>query len=299
MPLILVLGGTGTQGGNVARELLKHGHRVRVLSRDPDSMAARQVKELGAEVRQGDLANPDSLASVMEGVDAMFSVQYADPFDMSVEPRNAFNMAEAAKKAGIKQVVHTSVAGSDIFPRWNKSAMLTMYWEHKYYIEELVRKGGFTHWTILHPSYFMENFLEPLATYMAPELKNGKLVGALYPETPLKLNCGQDTATFARAAFENPEQFSGSDINIASDELSMAQIAATLSEALDKKIVYEQVNTEDGIKRGLLEGTLESHQWMNEVRGWGFDLNETKAFNLPTKSFVQWLQENKNKIVVQ
>ncbi len=40
---ILIIGGTGVQGGNVAREMLKHNYRVRVLSRNPQSAAAQEI----------------------------------------------------------------------------------------------------------------------------------------------------------------------------------------------------------------------------------------------------------------
>lgn len=296
--LILVVGGTGTQGGNVARELLKHGHRVRVLSRDPASPAAKQIAQQGAEVVKGDLGDPASLTPVMERVTAIFSAQYADPYDPSAELRNASNMVLAAQEAGVRQVIHTSVVGTNVFPRWDKSAILSQNWENKYQVEELIRHGGFEYWTILHPSWFMENLTEPLASLMAPELRRGKLFGVLYPDTLIKLNCGEDTARFARAGFENPEKFHGKDINIAGEELSMTQIAARLSEIAGRDIVYEEVSPEEAVRRGLLEGTAQSHHWMNEVPGFGFDLAETKAYGIPLKSFEKWINENRSRIFI-
>jgi len=291
--LILVIGGTGTQGGNVARELLKHGHRVRILTRDPESAAAQAIAAKGAELIQGDLADAASLEPAMDNVSAIFSVQYADPYDQTVEPRNAANMVEAARKAGIEQVVHTSVAGSNVFPRWDKYKYLTQTWENKYDIEELIRNGSFQAWTILHPCWFMENFVEPNSAIMAPELKNGVLFGTLKGDTPLKLNSGEDTAKFARAAFENPQKFHGKDINVASDELSMTEIAQTLSRVLDKKVVFETVGDEETRKRGMLEGTVYFMEWLEEVPGYGFDIQETREYGVELKSFAEWVEENR------
>ncbi|GAL84747.1 NmrA family protein [Sporocytophaga myxococcoides] len=295
-PNILVIGGTGTQGGNAARELLKHGHRVRVLARNPESLAAKRLEQLGAEIVQGDLREQATLVSAMKDVTALFSAQYSDPNDTSIELRNAYNMVHVAKETGVRQIIHTSVIGSNIFPRWKKSPLLSNLWEIKYEVEEYIRQGGFQYWTILHPSFFMENFAEPLSKYMAPELKQGKLFGVLHPETPIKLNCGEDTARFARGGFENPGKFNAKDINIASEELSMDQVATQLSEKLGRKITYEEVTVEEGVKRGLWEGTAQSHHWMNEVPGFGFDLNETLSFDIPLKSFEQWITENKSSI---
>lgn len=297
--LILVVGGTGTQGGNVARELLKHGHRVRILTRNAESQAARLLAAQGAEIIQGDMAYLASLEPAMDNVSAIFSAQYADPTDRSIEHRNTANMVQAARKAGVEQVVHTSVVGTDVNKRWNKYQFLAEMWEAKYEVEQLVRKGGFRYWTVQHPTWFMENFIEPGSAMMAPDLKRGVLFGNLYADTPIKLNSGEETAKFARAAFENPERFSGKDINIASDELSMSQIAETLSRILGKQVVYESLSREAAVQRGLLPGTAYSMEWMNEVPGFGFDIEETRQYGVPLKSFAEWVEENKQRIDIR
>lgn len=296
--LILVIGGTGTQGGHVARELLKHGHRVRILTRNLASGASQAMAAKGAEMIQGDLADPASLEPAMQNVSAIFSVQYADPYDQTIEPRNAANMVQAAQKAGIEQVVHTSVAGSNLFPRWDKHKYLVQTWENKYNIEELIRNGGFKYWTILHPVWFMENFVAPHSAIMAPELKDGVLFGTLQEDTPLKLNSGEDTTQFARSAFENPQKFHGKDINVASDELTMTEIAQTLSRVLNKKVVYERASSEETRRRGMLEGTVYFMEWLEAVPGYGFDIQETRQYGVALKSFAEWVEENKHRFEI-
>ena len=74
----------------------------------------------------------------MHQVAAIFSVQYADPYDQTIEPRNAANMVQAAR---IEQVIHTSVAGSNFFPRWDNYEYLTRTWDNKYDIQERVVGG--------------------------------------------------------------------------------------------------------------------------------------------------------------
>lgn len=296
---ILIIGGTGVQGGNVARELLKHDYRVRVLSRNPQSAAAQEIAAKGAEIVQGDMADADSLAPAMKGVSAIFSAQYADPDDPSAEMRNAANMVKAAQKAGIEQVVHTSVAGSNTFPRWNKYKTLADYNEYKYQIEELVRNGGFRYWTILHPCLFMESFEEKSARVMAPELKDGILFGVLKPDTQIKWTCGDNTAQFARAAFEDPEKFSKKDINVAGDELSMYQAAQTLSRVLGKNVVYESVSHEEAVHRGLMEGTVCGQEWMEAVTpSFGFDINETRKYGVPLTSLEMWAATHRANIFI-
>jgi uncharacterized protein YbjT (DUF2867 family) len=194
-------------------------------------------------------------------------------------------------------VVHTSVAGSNAFPRSQKFPLIARALDQKYAVEELVRNGGFQQWTILHPCWFMENFAEPLSGFMAPQLRSGRLFGVMHPDTPLKLNSGADTALFARTAFEKPDRFHGKDINIAGEEKSWTQIADILSSVLSKKVTYEQVTRERAVEQGLFEGTVIGTEWMEET-GYGFNLIETSQYGIPLKTFAHWLDENREHIVI-
>jgi|SoiMethySBSTD1v2_1073268.scaffolds.fasta_scaffold97821_4 NmrA-like family protein len=71
---VLVLGGTGRQGGATARHLLDRGRHVHALVRDPTEPAAAALVGLGAELVQGDLDDPASLGAAMAGVDGVFCV---------------------------------------------------------------------------------------------------------------------------------------------------------------------------------------------------------------------------------
>src|SRR5215212_1913995 len=72
---ILVFGATGAQGGSVARNLLARGRfDVRAITRKADSPAAQALRELGAELVQGDLDDPASLRAALEGCYGAFGV---------------------------------------------------------------------------------------------------------------------------------------------------------------------------------------------------------------------------------
>ena len=60
--MYLIVGATGRLGSLVARKLLADGQPLRAMSRTPAKADA--LKELGAEVVQGDLCEPASLARV-------------------------------------------------------------------------------------------------------------------------------------------------------------------------------------------------------------------------------------------
>lgn len=56
--IVLVAGATGRQGGAVVRHMLPKGWRLRALTRNPKSYAARQLAEKGVELVEGGYGRP-------------------------------------------------------------------------------------------------------------------------------------------------------------------------------------------------------------------------------------------------
>jgi len=112
---ILVAGATGQQGGSVTRALVKRGHRVRGLTRNPEKI--KELKALGLEGVRGDLTDKASLAPALRGVDAFFIVTTPFTPDFSVDVENEVlqgtTAIDAAKAARVPHVVLSSVASAD------------------------------------------------------------------------------------------------------------------------------------------------------------------------------------------
>src|SRR4030088_3274494 len=96
---VLVTGATGQQGGAVARALLSRGHRVKALTRKPDSDAARQLAAVGAEVVAGDLADAASVVRAAKDADTMFLMGNSYEAGLEEETRQGILDADAAKAA--------------------------------------------------------------------------------------------------------------------------------------------------------------------------------------------------------
>ncbi len=115
--IILVTGATGNQGGAAAARLLTAGWRVRALTRDPASRAARALAGAGAEVTAGDRDDPGSLRAATDGAYGVFSVQQGalsiPPLRFEDEVRRGRNVVDAAAVAGAEHLVYASVAGAD------------------------------------------------------------------------------------------------------------------------------------------------------------------------------------------
>ena len=92
--------------------------------------------------------------------------------DFDGELAQAVNLIEGALAAGVPQFVHTSVSGAGQHaesPGWAEGrwAPLEPYYATKAAIQDRVREAGFTHWTLIKPGCFMENFL-PSVAYLFP-----------------------------------------------------------------------------------------------------------------------------------
>ena len=111
--LVLVAGATGRQGGAVVRHLLTKGWKLRALTRNPDSYAARKLAEQGIELTQADLDDPGSLERAARGVYGIYSVQDFWTVGARREVQQGKNLADAAKKVGVEHLVYSSVGGAE------------------------------------------------------------------------------------------------------------------------------------------------------------------------------------------
>ena len=289
---VLVTGSTGRQGGATARALLASGVPVRALVRDPTSEAAQRVEALGAQLVTGDLHDRDAVTRAAQGVRAVFSVQMPpmteQPFEAELE--QATNLVEGALAAGVPQFVHSSVSGAGQHvdaPGWDEGRWAAMepYYTTKAEIQDRVREAGFASWTVLKPGFFMENFL-PELRYLFPRGLEGGLITPLHPETRLSLVAVDDIGTAAAAAIAEPQRFDGVSLELASERLSMTEIAATLSEATGVAVDAPDLTLEQAAAAGMSPMSA-SHEWMNVVDQPARP-ELALALDLPLTTFAQW-----------
>lgn len=297
---ILVTGATGAQGGATARALLAAGKRVRILARNPDAPAAQALAKLGAEIAKGDMNDAASLAAAMQGAYGVFSVLRPDADGSDAERRHGYALVEAAQKNGIQHFVHTSVAEAGrhtSFPRWESGYWYQKYWTDKWDTEEAVRKGGFKYWTVLKPAFLMDNYAEPKAAGMFPHLRQGKVLTAFLPSTRLQMTSADDVGAFACAAFADPERFNRKDIDMATEALSMDEVASILSRTLGKKVIAQSVSPQEAVAAGLGAGWVRSQEWTNEA-GYRADIAALRAWGIPLTTFEQWVTRHAGEIVI-
>ena len=78
----------------------------------------------------------------------------------------------------------------------------------------------------------------------------------------------------------------------------MRQVAATLTKALQKKVVSIELTPEQALERGMHAGWVRSQEWSNEV-GYRADIDALRTCGIALTSFAQWSQRRRNEIIVE
>ncbi|MDH6152737.1 MULTISPECIES: NmrA family NAD(P)-binding protein [Paraburkholderia] len=297
---VLVIGATGAQGGAAARHLLAAGRKVRFLTRNPDSPAARALVEMDAQALRGDLDDRDLLAKAMEGVVSVFSVLLPDFERSDRERRQGFALVNAARNAEVPQFVHTSVAQAgnhETFPGWSEKRWNRKYWTDKWEVEEAVRAAGFESWTVLQPAFMMDNLAEPKAGTMFPHLREGLLLSALLPDARLDWIAADDVGALAGSALNDPQRWHGETVPLASERLTMSEVANRLGNVLGAQINVLHVSPDEARAKGLAPGWVNAQEWINAV-GYRVDIDSLSKRGVKLTPMVDWIDANRQHIVL-
>ncbi|MGW4408710.1 NmrA family NAD(P)-binding protein [Nonomuraea sp. NPDC004702] len=264
---VLVTGATGNQGGAVARTLLARGWTVRALVRDPASDAAQALAALGATLAKGDLDDPASLRTAMTGVHGVFSVQAlaVTEEELAREVRQGVAVANLAAGLGVAHLVYSSVGGAE---RDTGIEHFASKWAIERHVAELGLRA-----TVLRPAFFMTNLL-----YYAEPAGDERVIAL--PFRRMQLVAPEDIAHFAAEAFERPAEYAGRALEIASDELTGAEIAEVYQRVTGTPTRFEQ--TAPGGER-MYEWFLES--------GYQADIAALRARHPGLRTFESFLRD--------
>jgi len=299
---VLVTGATGKQGGAVVRALLKAGRPVRALTRDPASAAGQALAAQGVEVVKGDFTDTASLNAALAGVDGVFSVQMGShPDDPESEILTGKALIEAAHRAGVRVIVHTSVARAgdhENFTGWDEGRWEPLYWQNKAAVNEMVKTQGFSHWVILKPALIMEDLVAPMVDIMFPSLAEcGRFETAIERDTRLDWIAAQDIGAFAAAAFADPERFHGHEIDLAAESVTLDELAVKMAEGIGKPVSAVTFSEEEMIARGYHPGVISSQVWDN-VEGYKVDLDAVRSWGVPLTMLDQFIAQHRDRFVI-
>lgn len=203
----LIIGGSGTLGRLVARDLLAAGEPVRIMTRSPEGLSS--LRDAGAEIVAGDLINEQSLSQACAGVERVVAAahslvgrgRYAST---NVDLRGHCELINIARSKGIRHFVYTSAYFSD--PAFEAIPFVRI----KQQVEQHLRASGLS-FTILRPTAFMDFHAHVLLGRPVIEGKKVLIFGR--GERPRNFVAASDVAQFAVRALKD-ESLAGQTIDI-------------------------------------------------------------------------------------
>jgi uncharacterized protein YbjT (DUF2867 family) len=278
--VVLVTGGTGSQGGATVTHLLAAKKvRVRVLTRNLESPKAKSLAALGVELVKGDFEDVASLRTALAGVSAAFSVQqWTEKGGTAAEELNGKRFADAVKASGSPHLVYSSAEGAE-----RKSGL--GHYESKWAIEQHIRDLKLPA-TILRPVGFMD-------ALGVPAMQRGMYIGmfrANWGVSPrVQFVATYDIGWFAARALEDPERYAGRVIPLAGDELNVADIIRTFKTVIGHKPWVAPIPAFVA-KMMMPKEFADMFRWIRE-KGFEADIAQVRQEYPQLLTFAGWLKK--------
>jgi uncharacterized protein YbjT (DUF2867 family) len=308
--IIAVVGATGNQGGGLVRAILgdaSGAFAVRALTRNVESEKAMELAKLGADVVQADLDIGASLKTAFDGAFGAFCVTFFwEHFVPERELVQAAAMAQAAKQAGLKHVVWSTLEDTRKFVPLTDGRMPTLNERYKvpHFDAKAEANRAFAQFgvptTYMLTSFYWDNLLY---LGMGPRKgKDGKLELTLpMGDKRLPGIAAEDVGRCAYSIFRSGFDLLGKTVGFAGDHLTGAQMATALAKELGEPVTYNPITPAQfrALKTPGAEELGNMFQVMQEfdsefcaVR----NLESARALNPSLQSFGGWLARNKDRI---
>jgi len=306
---IAVVGATGAQGGGLVRAILadqRGEFAPRALTRDVNSAKARELAKLGAEVVAVNVDDEASLRRAFQSAYGAYCVTFFwDHFSPEKEQAQARAMAQAAKDAGVKHVIWSTLEDTRKWVPLTDTRMPTL--QGRYKVPHFDAKGEANAFfseagvptTWLNTSFYWDNLVH---FGMGPKKgPDGKLAFVL-PMGDKKLPgiAAEDIGRCAYGIFKRPDLI-GKTVGIAGEHLTGTQMAAELGKALGQNVAYNAVTPEAyrgfGFPGADDLGNMFQFKADFEKDFCGArDLGFSRSLNPQLQTFAQWLAANKERI---
>src|SRR3984893_13424181 len=288
--VIAVIGATGRQGGAVVRALQANGQfKVRALTRNPG-----KHRELAEEVVEADLDRPETLKAAFEGAHGVFLV--TNFWDEGTDERNQATAAvRAAKDAGVKHFIWSTLPDVEAI---SGGKFNVPHFTGKAKIDQVVKDGGFEHYTfVISPCYYQN-----LAGALAPQKQADGSLGWALPLDPtlrvIHMGDINELGNIVAGAFAHPDEAgNGQYLPLVGDFMSFNEIVETLNRQ-GHNFSYKQVPKESfaGAFPGAAETAemfsyWEAHTYLGSDSSDQIALANKVAGREPTR-FATWAREN-------
>ena len=222
---IAITGATGKLGRLVVNKL-----KTKVPTKDIVALARspEKARDLGVTAREADYTKPETLGKAFDGVETLLLISASDIGQRIPQHRN---IVEAAKRAGVKRIVYTSILRAD-------TSTLSLAAEHRE-TERMIKASGIPY-TILRNGWYTENYTGSVKGAVAA----GAFIGSA-GEGKISSAARADYADAAVAVLTTPGH-EGKTYELAGDDAyTLKDLAAEISRQSGKTIPYKNLAESD------------------------------------------------------
>jgi NAD(P)H dehydrogenase (quinone) len=241
---LVVTGAAGQLGQRILRYLRRlHSGPIVATTRRPDALTACAGADI--EVRAADFDQPESLERAFRGADRVLIIS-TDAHDVPGRRlRQHENALAAAREAGIRHVVYTSLTACD---PGSPMPIAADHWA----TEQALAASGMR-FTVLRNNLYAEILLE----FLPRALKTGQLVAAA-GEGAVSWVPRDDVARAAAAVLHAPPPGNQTLDITGSAPVSYAQLAEHAAAASGRKLAYVSTSAE-AIAQGMARAGMTAH----------------------------------------
>jgi len=307
--IIAVVGATGTQGGGLARAILADpngGFAVRAITRDPNKDNAKALAAKGAQVVQANLDDVESLKKAFAGAYGVYGVtNFWEHFSAEKEKAQAKNIADAAKAAGVKHVIWSTLEDTRKLMEPGDKRMPTL--QEKYRVPHFDAKADAdAYFSGLPATYLVTSFYwDNLYMFkLAPTKGTDGVYSWTFPMGNAKLAgiAAEDIGKCAYGVFKAGQQYVGKRVGITGENLTMNEMSDKLGKGLGIGSVKYNAVEPDTYRGFGFQGADEMGNMFQVYRDFEKQVlgarsaDVSRQLNPQLQSFDQWLTNNKSRI---
>src|SRR5689334_17135747 len=304
--VIAVIGSTGSQGGGLCNAILSDpsgGFSCRAITRKTDGDKAKALAARGAEVVKADLDDVESLKKAFAGADGVYAVtNFWEHFSGDKEKTQAKNIADAAKAAGVKHVIWSTLEDIRQFMKPDDKRMPML--QQKYRVPHFDAKAeanalfAGVPTTFLVTSFYWDNL------YMfglAPKKGDDGKLAWTFPMGTSKMAgiAAEDIGKVAYGIFKAGNQYVGKTVGILGEALTIDEMGKVLSKVMGVGPIQYNAVEADVYRSFGFPGADEMGNMFQAYRDFAKEMlanrsaDATRKLNPAVQSFEQFVTKQK------